>query len=362
MESARHRIINFNFNKNSQNIGIGVQSQANAIQATSTAAASGATKAAAATAASTGSFFATKAGIIVISVVATIVVATAVTVPIVLTQNNDDTTTDVPILDTIQNTYIDNTHTDIETSENEESSIEENEIKGENEGDSNKEKETEDTKESEGGSNKENEVENTKENERESNSENESEETKENEKEEEKEEDNEHTEVDPENPVLKDYFSDMISLTQNNFIECSQIITGVERDIPSSTQYFDVNVEISYGGNNNAINDKYEEILEENNKLIASSTTYDKIGADKTLYLNGQDTGKKLFKHIFSVGLYGGEISDSEKAVKKVMKINPVSTTNYITGLYAPPGELIKIEISEGLTPDIREAWPIVNG
>ena len=77
---------------------------------------------------------------------------------------------------------------------------------------------------------------------------------------------------------------------------------------------------ISYGSNSD-IDDKYEEILAENNKLIASSSTYDEIGSDKKLYLNGEDTGNSLFKHIFSVGLYGGDISDDEKAVRKVMKI-----------------------------------------
>ena len=138
----------------------------------------------------------------------------------------------------------------------------------------------------------------------------------------------------------------MISLTQNNFIDCLET-TEIERDkTTNSQQYFNIGVQISYKGSNNDINDKYEQILAENNELIASSTTYDEIRSDKKLYLNGQDTGKSLFKHIFSVGLYGGNISDDEKAVKKVMKINPASSTNYVTGLYAPPGELITVEIS----------------
>ena len=71
------------------------------------------------------------------------------------------------------------------------------------------------------------------------------------------------------------------------------------------------------------------------------------IGADGKLYLKGEYINRELYKHVFSVGLYGGNVADTEKAVKKVMKINPVSTTNYITGLYAPPGEVITVEISQ---------------
>ena len=143
------------------------------------------------------------------------------------------------------------------------------------------------------------------------------------------------------------YNSDMISLTQNNFIEYSKDLEYVDRNIPTEIKYEEVNEQISYGGDNTALDEKYEEILAENNKLVASSTTYDEIGSDGKLYLNGEYIGRDLYKHIFSVGLYGGGVSDEEKAIKKVMKINPVSTTNYITGLYAPPGEVIKVEISD---------------
>ena len=143
------------------------------------------------------------------------------------------------------------------------------------------------------------------------------------------------------------YNSEMISLTQNNFIEYSKDLEYVDRNIPTEIKYEAVNEQISYGGDNTALNEKYEEILAENNKLVASSSTYDEIGSDGKLYLNGEYIGRDLYKHVFSVGLYGGGVSDDEKAIKKVMKINPVSSTNYITGLYAPPGEVIKIEISE---------------
>ena len=80
---------------------------------------------------------------------------------------------------------------------------------------------------------------------------------------------------------------------------------------------------------------------------MASDTTYDEIDAHGHLYLNGIDTGKKIYKHFASKDLYGGNVADDEKSVIKKIRINPISPTNYITGLYAPPGEVIKIEISE---------------
>ena len=65
------------------------------------------------------------------------------------------------------------------------------------------------------------------------------------------------------------------------------------------------------------------------------------------LFLEGQPINKKLYKHSASIGLYGGDVSDEEKAVIKKINITPRPLGNYITGLYAPAGEVIKIEISE---------------
>ena len=127
-----------------------------------------------------------------------------------------------------------------------------------------------------------------------------------------------------------EFYSDMISLTQNNFLEYSKVLTYVDRNIPTEVKYEEVNEQISYGGDNTALDDIYDDILAENNKLIASDSTYDEIGSDGKLYLSGEYIGRDLYKHVFSLGLYGGNISDDEKAVKKVMKINPVSTINYL--------------------------------
>ena len=157
------------------------------------------------------------------------------------------------------------------------------------------------------------------------------------------------------------YNSDMLSLTQNNFLECQSL---VQVDRPASTDFKceEINVKISYGGDNSAIDSKYQEILAENNKLIASSSTYDEIGSDGKLYLNGEYIGRNLYKHVFSDGLYGENPSSTEKAVKKVMKINPASSTNYVIGLYAPAGEVVKVEISQDDLTNIGGSLPFIIG
>ena len=125
-----------------------------------------------------------------------------------------------------------------------------------------------------------------------------------------------------------------------------------ERSVPTVGEA--INEEITrsvvpvYGVNNAASTEKYEAIAEENKKLMTGTDTYDELDADGKLYLNGAETGNVLYKHPFSVGLYGGDISDTEKTVIKTIEINPISLTNYITGLYAPAGEVIKIEFGNG--------------
>ena len=90
-----------------------------------------------------------------------------------------------------------------------------------------------------------------------------------------------------------------------------------------------------------------ESIYNENLNLISSSITYDEMDEDGNLLLNNIETGKKLYKHTASIGNYYGDVSDNEKGIIKKITINPISYGNYITGLYAPPGEIIKYEITE---------------
>ncbi len=73
---------------------------------------------------------------------------------------------------------------------------------------------------------------------------------------------------------------------------------------------------------------------------------------------------RKLYKHTASVGLYLGDVSDSEQGVVKQITMRPRGYNGYgVTGLYAPAGEVIKVTISEsdmnatgGLTFHIGQA------
>ncbi len=101
-------------------------------------------------------------------------------------------------------------------------------------------------------------------------------------------------------------------------------------------------------------------VIAENDSLCAYSSlyaagSYDKMDEDGYLYRNGEPvtdasgTRRRLFKHTGSVGLYGGDVSDSEKGVIKRMTFSRRSYSGYynVTGLYAPAGEVIKVEIPE---------------
>lgn len=95
----------------------------------------------------------------------------------------------------------------------------------------------------------------------------------------------------------------------------------------------------------NATIEEKNAIIAENNSLMPSSNTYNSIDKDGNLLLNGVETGRKLYKHTASSGMYFGNVSDDEPAVIKEITIQANSNRNYITGLYAPAGEIIKIEI-----------------
>ncbi|MDE7336600.1 MAG: M60 family metallopeptidase, partial [Clostridia bacterium] len=62
-----------------------------------------------------------------------------------------------------------------------------------------------------------------------------------------------------------------------------------------------------------------------------------------------QSKHRQLYQHTSSVGMYFGDVADSEPGVVKEMTFRPRSYTRgyNVTGLYAPAGEVIKIEISE---------------
>lgn len=76
--------------------------------------------------------------------------------------------------------------------------------------------------------------------------------------------------------------------------------------------------------------------------------TYNKIDSEGNLYLNGEDTGRDLYKHTSAAGMYYGNVSDDEPAIIKKLTYAPRGYASYnVTGLYAPAGEVIKVEITE---------------
>ena len=96
-------------------------------------------------------------------------------------------------------------------------------------------------------------------------------------------------------------------------------------------------------------------IIDENRTLISAADsefgagTYDSMDAQGNLYLNGAATGAKLYKHSAADGMYGGNLSDAEPAViKRLTYSSGITYGNFLTGLYAPAGEVIKVEISAG--------------
>ncbi len=58
---------------------------------------------------------------------------------------------------------------------------------------------------------------------------------------------------------------------------------------------------------------------------------------------------RQLYQHTVSVGMYFGDVSDNEPGVIKEVTMRPRQYTRgyNVTGVYAPAGEVIKIEISE---------------
>lgn len=104
----------------------------------------------------------------------------------------------------------------------------------------------------------------------------------------------------------------------------------------------------------NVTDEEKTNLYAENKLLMASDNdssgnngTYNSMDKDGNLYLDGVATGKKLYKHTASIGMYYGDVSDTEPAVVEKITLNAKEMRNYITGLYAPAGEVVKIEISQ---------------
>lgn len=129
--------------------------------------------------------------------------------------------------------------------------------------------------------------------------------------------------------------------------ETMETIGKVKRKIPSG--YSSEGMLEVYPTYNNSLTVSAEDmdaLYSEDKLLRVSSDTYDAMDADGNLYLDGEPIGRKLYRHIASKGMYLGDVSDSQSGVIERVTICPSEDRNYITGIFAPAGEVIKIEIS----------------
>ncbi len=109
----------------------------------------------------------------------------------------------------------------------------------------------------------------------------------------------------------------------------------------------------TYGYTKSYTMDEKLQVIAEASYLCATPTrnasgTFDKMDSEGNLYLNGTPLNRKLYKHTSSVGMYLGDVSNEERGVIKRITMSPRGYNSYsVTGLYAPAGEVIKVQISE---------------
>lgn len=101
-------------------------------------------------------------------------------------------------------------------------------------------------------------------------------------------------------------------------------------------------------------------IIEESSYLTTKNTWngggggYNRFDSEGNLYLNDEPVldqagvQRKLYKHTASEGMYYGDVSDEELGIIKRITMTPrgYGRGYGLTGLYAPAGEIVKLEIS----------------
>ncbi len=148
-----------------------------------------------------------------------------------------------------------------------------------------------------------------------------------------------------------------MSTTEVGF--AAEYLGEVERNIP--TEMKDGGLEQGYpkyGYTQKLTQEQKQAVIAESWQLCSIDTrigsdgypknTFNAMDKDGNLILNGVATGKKLYKHSASVGMYMGDVDNNEPAISKNIYIRPRHSNSYsLTGMFAPAGEVIKIEMSE---------------
>ncbi len=129
----------------------------------------------------------------------------------------------------------------------------------------------------------------------------------------------------------------------------SETIGVVERSIPeeSSNEGLCERYPVYGTSLSDITTEEKENLIKESSLMFASDSTYNTMDENGNYLLNGQLTGKCIYKHTSAEGMYYGNVADDEQAVVEKITIAAKEVRNYVTGLYAPAGEVVKIEISE---------------
>ncbi len=149
----------------------------------------------------------------------------------------------------------------------------------------------------------------------------------------------------------------------------AEYLGTVKRKIPTETKNEGLERYPKFGYTlSNLTSEQKQQIIDESVRLTTNSTfvdvsgrrpfqTYDYMDENGFLYLNNGDPVMKenseeqwqLYKHTGGVGNYLGDVADDEPGVVKRLTLrNRGQQKSYnITGLYAPAGEVVKLQISE---------------
>lgn len=140
----------------------------------------------------------------------------------------------------------------------------------------------------------------------------------------------------------------------------------IERNVPTEVKNEGLELYPTYGSTLREVlgsenESKRNALISEASRLSATGTANGGGGGytwiDSQGFLHNGTTAdpqpstgiERLYKHSASVGMYLGDVSDDEPAIIKDIRIRPRSYSSYysVTGVYAPAGELIKIQLSE---------------
>lgn len=146
----------------------------------------------------------------------------------------------------------------------------------------------------------------------------------------------------------------------------AEYLGNVRRNIPRTTSNEGLETGYpKYGYTLKLTTEQKDAMIAEANYLATTDTAnaggsgkaypYNSMDKDGKLYYNGEPALDKngrqrvLYKHTAAEGMYLGDVSDREPGVVKRITLRPRAYTGYydITGLYAPAGEVVKIELSE---------------